>query len=176
MEAGKVTDAPETHRNPSEIAPETGESGAASPWSLSGVPADALAWPVTRTRKVALTDLLARLRGSIFGDASNQVGNRPKEPGDKPKNAVPINVRPWTWEILPHVSDPRDSGPLTWLMERVAWAATLPDARYVLLAERRRRREESRSSRALVRFAAMFAGKPAGPPPWIAESRHGEDP
>ncbi|MDE0697212.1 MAG: hypothetical protein OXH76_15435 [Boseongicola sp.] len=171
-----VTGDPETPRNPPDSALEDGDSGSKFPWSLSGVRVDALVWPVTWTRKMALKHLVARLRGLIFGDASNQVGNRAKETGHRPKDVVPINVRPWTWEILPHVSETCDDGPLKRIADRVIWATTLPDARYVLLAERRRRRAESLFARTLVRFAATFAETPAGPPPWIAEIRHGEDP
>ncbi|MYH58466.1 MAG: hypothetical protein F4145_10835 [Boseongicola sp. SB0675_bin_26] len=176
MEARKVTGDPETPRNPPDSASEDSDSGSKFPWSLSGVRVDSLVWPVTWTRKKALKHLVARLRGPFSGDTQKKAGNLPQEPGDKPKDSVPINVRPWTWEILPHVSEKHDGGALTRIMDRVAWAFTLPDARHVLLAERRRRRAESLFTRALIRFAATFAGKPAGPPPWIAENRHGENP
>lgn len=118
--------------------------------------------------------VLARLRESISGDGLNKTGNGPCASGNRPKEDVPVNIRPWTWEILPHVREARDGGRLSRLMDRVAWHATLPDTRYVLLAERRRRRAESLVARALVRFATTFAGKPAGPPPWIGERRQDE--
>ena len=174
LETGKVMGAAETRRNPPDFAPQTGEAGAESFWSLSGVPADAFVWPDTGTRKKAVRGVLARLRGATSGDGGKRSGIGPEMPESGPKDAIPVNVRPWTWEILPHVSETREGSPLSRLMDRVVWHATLPDARYVLLAERRRRRAESLFARALVRFAATFAGKPAGPPPWFGESRYGE--
>ncbi|MXY33514.1 MAG: hypothetical protein F4187_10155 [Gemmatimonadetes bacterium] len=161
-----MTDGPEIRRRPPDSASESGDSGPDFPWSLPGVPADALVWPVTGTRQEGWRSLFGRLRRPVSGEG----------PKDSPKSAVPVNLRPWTWEILPHVSEARDGSHLERLMDRVAWHATLPDARYVLLAERRRRREESLVARALVRFAAAFAGKPPGSPPWLAECRRGDEP
>lgn len=109
---------------------------------------------------------LGRLRGS-------KIRKRPK---NGPESIVPVNVRPWTGEILPHVSETRDGSVLARIADRIAWATTLPDARYILHAERVRRRRESLVTRALVCFAATFAGKRAGSPPWIAENGEREGP
>ena len=155
-EASQVTDG----AKPPRIDRATGDFARVEPWSRAGVPADALVFPATATRKDARTGFLGRLRGSI--------------PEDGPKFDVPINVRPWTWEILPHVTETREGSPLARLLDRIAWFGTLPDARYVLHAERLQRRRESLVAWALVRFAATVARRPSGSPPWISEgSRSG---
>ena len=151
QEESQVTDGPEKSR----IQPERGDFARFEPWSRAGVPADALVFPATATRKDARTGFLGRLRGSI--------------PEDGPKFDVPINLRPWTWEILPHVTETREGSRMARLLDRIAWFGTLPDARYVLHAERLQRRRESLVAWALVRFAATVARRPSGPPPWIAE-------
>lgn len=157
VEAPRMTDGPDTLR----IAPESGGSARIAHWSRAGVPADALVFPVNTPEK-GPRRLLGRLRGSISEK--------------DPKTDVPINLRPWTLEILPHVRETRDGSPLTRLLDRIAWHATLPDARYVLHAERRRQREESLVAWTLVKFAAAFVRRPSGPPPWIAEDSPGDDP
>ena len=154
----------ESSGNPPESVPETGELEQDSPWRRAGVPAEALVFPDTRPRKFRLRRLLGRLRGSSSGDG-------PKIDATGPRDVAPINLRRWTWEVLPHVSETRDGSPLTRFMDRIAWHMTLPDARYVLHADRIRRRRESLPERALVRFAATLAGRPSGPPPWRVEDR-----
>ena len=166
VEAGKVTDGPENRPDPGESDSGSGESASGAPASLSGVPAEVAPSAGTGTRKSRLRGFLGRLRGSKFRE-------RPK---NGPESGVPVNVRPWTGEILPHVSETRDGSALARIADRIAWATTLPDARYVLHAERVRRRRESLVTRALVCFAATFAGKRAGSPPWIAENGEREGP
>ncbi|MDE0208175.1 MAG: hypothetical protein OXP66_19340 [Candidatus Tectomicrobia bacterium] len=68
----------------------------------------------------------------------------------------------------------RDDGPLVHLMDLIAWYTSLPADRYILHAERCRRRRESRVRWALRRFAAAVVGRPPGPPPWIEEERERE--
>lgn len=165
MEAGTMTGGPESP----EVTRETAASGPDSPWSRAGVPEGALVFPVTTPRKISRRGLIGRLRGSNFGKGR-------KIPESGPGIAVPVNLRPWTWEILPHVKETRDGSPLARLLDRIAWHATLPDARYVLHAERLRWRRESLAARALARFAALLARRPGGPPPWIAEDDQGQDP
>lgn len=167
LEAGQVTGGSEKHPNPPESASETTAAGPESPWSRAGVPPEALVWPVTAPRKNRLRGFLGRLRGPDSGKA-------PKIPENRPGVAAPVNLRPWTWERLPHVSETRDGSPLTRLMDRIAWHATLPDDRYVLHAERIARRKESLVARALVRFAAACAGKAGGAPSWLGDERRGE--
>lgn len=148
---------------------ETAGSGPDCPWSRGDVPGDALVFPGAAPRKNARRGFLGHLRGSIFGKDR-------KIPEIGQGIEVPVNLRPWTWEILPHVKDTRDGSPLARLLDRIAWHMTLPDGRYVLHAERLRRRRESLATRALVRFAAVFAGRPCGPPPWIEEDDRGDGP
>lgn len=154
----------ESSGNPPESVPETGELEPDHPWRRAGVPAEVLVFPDTRPRKSRLRRLLGRLRGSNSGD-----GPQIRDSG--PRDVAPINLRRWTWEVLPHVSETRDGSSLTRFMDRIAWHMTLPDARYVLHADRIRRRRESLLERALVRFAATLAGRPSGPPPWRVEDR-----
>ena len=151
------------------VAPEAAESGPGSPWSRAGVPVDALVFPATTPRKIARRGLLGRFRGSIFGRGR-------KSPESGPEIAVPVNLRRWTWEVLPHVGETRDGTRLTRLLDLIAWHATLPDARHVLHAERRQRRRESLTMRALIRFAARIARRRCGPPPWLADDPDGEGP
>ena len=165
MEVGTMTGGPESP----EVTRETAASGPESPWSRAGVPADALVFPVTTPRKYARRGLIGRLRGS-------NCGKRRKIHESGPEISVPANLRPWTWEVLPHVKESRDGSPLARLLDRIAWHTTHPDARYVLHAERLRRRRESLATRALARFAALLARRPGGPPPWIAEDDQGQDP
>lgn len=150
-----------------DSAPDRDDSRANCPWSLAGLPPEALVWPVTTPRKERLRRLLGRLKGSKSGEAAEIVEKRPDV-------AVPINVMPWTWELLPHVSETRDGSPFARFMDRIAWHAALPDDRYILHAERIQARKESRVAWTLVRFAAAFGGKPSGPPPWLAGGR-GDD-
>lgn len=164
LEAGKVTGGAEMSRVPPDSATETADSGPESLWRRAGVPPAALVWPVTTPRKNGLRGLLGRLRESNSGEG-------PEISGNGPKFAAPANLRPWTWEVLPHVSETREGGPLTRLMDRIAWHATPPDSRYVLHAERVRRRRESLVAWALVRFAALVARRPSGPPPWLVDDR-----
>ena len=166
VEAGKVTGGPENRPNPGDAGSGTGESVPREPESLAGAREEAAASPVTVARKNRLRRLLGRLRGS-------NIRERPK---NGPESAVPVNVRPWTGEILPHVSETRDGSAFARIADRIAWATTLPDARYILHAERVRRRRESLVTRALACFAATFAGKRAGSPPWIAEDGEREGP
>ena len=158
LEASQVSDDPERHR----IRRDSRDSEQVEPWSRSGVPADALVFPAPLPRKKLRTGLLGRLRGSISENG--------------PKNDAPINLRPWTWEILPHVTESREGSPLTRLLDRIAWHTTLPDARYVLHSERLKRRRESLVAWALVRLAATVTRRPNGPPPWISEDSPGGDP
>ncbi len=155
-------------RKRADSAPGTGETGPESPWSRAGVPPGELAWPAAATRKTGLRGILGRPRGPASGN-----GHEIAEDG--PTDAAPVNVAPWTWEILPHVSETRDGSALTRLMDRIAWHATLTDSRYVLHAERLRRRRESLVARGLVRLAALLARRPSGPPAWLAEDRRDED-
>ena len=168
LEAGRVTAGGEKLRIAADSANETAGSGPETPWSRAGVSSGALAWPVTAPRKNRLRGLLGRLRGSNSGKV-------PEIPGNGQEIAVPVNLRPWTWEILPHVRDTRDGSHLTRFMDRIAWHATLPDDRYVLHAERVARRRESLVARAMVRFAATCAARPSGPPPWLGEHRRGDE-
>ena len=156
-QATHVTDGPEMPR----IGREKGDFARFEPWSRAGVPAEGLVFPATATRKDARTGFLGRLRGSVSENGS--------------KIAVPINLRPWTWEILPHVTETREGSRMARLLDRIAWFGTLPDARYVLHAERLQRRRESLVAWSLVRFAASVARRPSGSPRWISEgSRSGE--
>lgn len=166
VEAGKVTDGPENRPDPGDSASGSGESASGAPAGLSGARAEVAPSAGTGIRKNRLRRFLGRLRGSKFRE-------RPK---NGPKSGVPVNVRPWTGEILPHVSETRDGSAFARFADRIAWATTLPDARYILHAERVRRRRESLVTRALVCFAATFAGKRAGSPPWIAEKGEREGP
>ena len=163
-----MTDGGEKPRNRADSAPGTGEIGPESPWSRAGVAPEDLVWPVTTTRKTGLRGILGRLRGSNSAEGRKNSGNGPSV-------AAPVNVEPWTWEILPHVSETRDGSALTRLMDRIAWHTTLTDSRYVLHAERLRRRRESLVARGLVRLAALLARRPSGPPAWLAEDRRDED-
>ena len=163
-----MTVSSETSPNPPDSTVETADSGPDSPWSRAGVPADALVFPVTKARKNGLRGLLGRLRGSNSAKG-------PEISGNGSGLAAPVNLRPWTWEILSHVRETSDGSPLTRLTDRIAWHTTLPDDRYVLHAERVAHRKESLVARALVRFAAMCAGKPGGPPPWLNDERQGEE-
>ena len=149
--------------------PETGESGAESPWSRAGVPVDALVFPITAPRKNRPRGLLGRLRRSIFG-------RNAKIRNSGPGIEVPANLDRWTWEVLPHVSESGEGSRIARLLDRIAWHASLHDARYVLHAERLRRRRESLVARALVCFAAAVAGRRSGPPPWFADDPDGEGP
>ena len=168
LEAGKVTGGGERPRIPADSANETVESGPETPWSRAGVPAETLVWPVTKPRKNGSRGLLGRLSGSNSGEV-------PEIAGSGQKIAVPVNLRPWTWEVLPHVRETRDGSPLPRLMDRIAWHTTLPDDRYVLHAERVARRRESLVLWAIVRFAATWTGRPGGPPPWLQEDRRGKE-
>ena len=157
LEAKHVTKGSEMPR----IGREKGDFERFEPWSRAGVHAERLVFPATKARRNARTGLLGRLRGPV------------SESG--PKIGVPINLRPWTWEILPHVTETREGSPVTRLLDRIAWVGTLPDARYVLHSERLQRRRESLVAWSLVRFAATVARRPSGPPPWIAaDSRSGD--
>ena len=158
VEATGMRDGRESPRIPLE----SGESARIATWSRAGAPAGALVFPVTAPRKKGRRGLLGHLRGSISENT--------------PKIDVPVNLRPWTWEILPHVRETRDGSPLTRILDRIAWFTTLPDARYVLHAERLRQRKESLVPWALARFAAAITRKPSGPPPWIAGNSPGDDP
>ena len=144
------------------------DSGPESPWNRAGVPAGALVFPATTARKIGRRGLLGRLRGSKFGQEQEI-----RESGAGID--VPVNLRPWTWEILPHVSETCGTSPLARLLDRIAWHTTLPDARYVLHAERLRRRRESLVARALVRFSAVLVQRPSGPPPWLDDEPKGGD-
>ena len=166
VEAGKVTDGFESRPNPGESASGGGDSGPGGPARLSEAGAEVAPSAGTGTRKNRLRGFLGRLRGSKFRE-------RPK---NGPESGVPVNVRPWTGEILPHVSETRDGSAFARIADRIAWYTTLPDARYILHAERVRRRRESLVNRALVCFAATFAGKRAGSPPWIAGNGERECP
>ena len=73
------------------------------------------------------------------------------------------------------VGESRSASPLAQLLDRIVWHTTLPDARYVLHAERLRRRRESLVARALVRFSAFIAERPSGPPPWLDDGPKGGD-
>lgn len=165
VEAGKVTGVPERRPDPAGVASGTDESGAKASRSLSDAREVATASAGTRTRKNRLRRLLGALRGSIFC----------KRPEKGPESAVAPNVRPWTGEILPHVRETRDGGPIVRLMEWVAWYTTRPEDRYVLHAERRRRRRESRVSWALRRFSAAVVGRPPGAPPWLVENQRDDN-
>ena len=166
VEAGKVTGDPEMRPDPGDSVSGDDGSGPEAPGSPWDAQEDAAAIAATGTRKNRLRRLLGHLRGP-------KIRERPKI---APESSVPVNVRPWTGEILPHVSETRDGSAFARIADRIAWATTLPDARYILHAERVRRRKESLVTRALVCFAATFAGKRAGSPPWIAEEMEREDP
>lgn len=166
VESGKVTGDPEMRPDTDDSVSGDDGSGPEAPGSRWDAPEEAAAIAVTGTRKNRLRRLLGRLRGSKFRE-------RPKI---APESAPLANVRPWTGEILPHVSETRDGSALARSADRIAWATALPDARYVLHAERVRRRRESLAARALVCFAAKFAGKRAGSPPWLAENGERESP
>ena len=156
LEAKHVTKGSEMPR----IGREKGDFARFEPWSRAGVPAERLVFSATETRRNARAGLLGRLGGSVSGAG--------------PKFDVPINLRPWTWEILPHVTETREGSRMARLLDRIAWFGTLPDARYVLHAERLQRRRESLVAWSLVRFAATVARRPSGSPPWISEgSRSG---
>ena len=159
-----MTGGPESPEN----SPGPVDSGPESPWKRAGVPAGALVFPATRTRKIGRRGLLGRLRGSKFGEEE-------KIRDSGAGIAVPVNLRPWTWEILPHVSESRGASHLAQLLDRIAWHTTPPDARYVLHAERLHRRRESLVVRALVRFSAVLAQRPSGPPPWLDDRPKGGD-
>lgn len=161
-----MTGDPVKRPDPGDSLSGDGSFGHESPGSLSDAREEAAAIAVTGTRKNRLRRLLGHFRGSKFR----------KRPKNGPGSGVPVNVRPWTGEILPHVSESRDGSALARIADRIAWATALPDARYILHAERVRRRRESLAARALVCFAATFAGKRAGPPPWLAADRGHEDP
>lgn len=162
-----MTVGPELSRNSPDSTAEMTGSGPDSPWSRAGAPEGALVFPVTTPRKNARRGLLGRLRGPIFGRAG-------KIPESGTGIAVPVNIRPWTWEILPHVSETREGSWFTRLLDRIAWHTTLPDARHVLHAERLRRRRESLVARTLVRFAAAVTGRKDGLPPWLADEPDGD--
>lgn len=165
VEAAKVTGGPENPWNPPDSAADTGLSGPEATQGHLGGPEEAAAVPLTGPRKIWLSRLLGRLRRSIFRE-------RPKA---SPESAWPANVRPWTGEILPHVSETREGGPLARLMDLIAWHTTLPEDRYMLHAERRRRRRESLVKWELVRFAATFVGRPTGPPPWLVKDQQDDE-
>ena len=162
-----MTVAPEASRTSPDSVWELADSDPDAPWSRAGVPAEALVYPVTKPRKNRLRGFLARLRGSNFR-------KEPEILEKGPGIAAPVNLRPWTWERLPHVRETRDEAPLARFMDRIAWHTTLPDDRYILHAERIARRKESLVARALVRFAAACAGKASGAPSWLGEERRGE--
>ena len=164
METEPLTDDQESRPHSVESAVESGKSGPESPWSRAGVPAEALVWPVSTARETGWSSLLGRLRQANPRDGQNFAGIGQE-------NAVPVNLRPWTWEVLPHVSEALDGSTIARLLDRIVWATTHPDDRYAVHAERCRRREESLVARALVRFAATFAGKPSGPPHWLVNDR-----
>ena len=149
-------------------SPGSVDSGPESPWRRAGVPAGALVFPASTARKTGRRGLLGRLRGSKFGQEQEF-----RESGAGID--VPVNLRPWTWEILPHVSESGGASPLVQLLDRIAWHTTLPDARYALHAERHRRRRESLVARALVRFSAVLARRPSGPPPWLDDELKGDN-
>ena len=165
VEAGKVTGHPKKRPTPAGFGLEIDDSVGEASRSLSDAREGAAASAGTRTRENRLRRFLDRLRGSIFRE-------RPK---NGQESAVPPNLRPWTGEILPHVRETRDDGPLVHLMDWIAWYTTLPADRYILHAERRRRRRESRVGRALRRFAAAVVGHAPGAPPWLEEDRERED-
>ena len=165
VEAEKMTGHPEKRPTPAGFGLEIDDSVGEASRSLSDAREGAAASAGTGTRENRLRRFLDRLRGSIFRE-------RPKS---GPESTVPPNLRPWTGEILPHVRETRDDGPLVHLMDWIAWHSTLPADRYILHAERRRRRRESRVGRALRRFAAAVVGHAPGAPPWLEEDRERED-
>ena len=168
LEAGAVINGAENGRIRADSATEAADLGADCPWGLAGLPPEAFVWPVTTARKNGLRGLLGRLRGSNSGEGPEIAQRRPED-------AVPINVMPWTWELLPHVSETRDGSPLARLMDRIAWHTALPEDRYILHAERIQARKESLATWGLVRFAAACGGKPSGPPAWLAGERRGDE-
>ncbi|MXX88025.1 MAG: hypothetical protein F4213_07695 [Boseongicola sp. SB0677_bin_26] len=166
VDAGKVTGDPENRPDPAGFGPDVGDSGGKASRSLSDAREGAVASAGTGTRKNPLRRLLGRLRGSSFRE-------RPKS---GPESAVPPNLRPWTGEVLPHVRETRDDGPIVHFMDLIAWHTTLPADRYILHAERRRRRRESRVRWALRRFAATVGERSPACPPWLERKREREDP
>ena len=166
VESRKVTGGPEGRPNRAGFGPETDDSGADASRSLSDAWEGAAASVGTGTRKNPLRRLLGRLRGSIFRE-------RPKS---GPESSVPPNLRPWTGEVLPHVRETRDDGPIAHVMDLIAWHTTMPADRYILHAERRRRRRESRVRWALRRFAAAVVRRSPGPSTWLEEEREREGP
>lgn len=166
VESGKVTGDPEMRPDTNDSVSGDDGSGPEAPGSRWDAPEEAAATAATGTRKNRLRRLLGPLRRSKIRERSK----------NGPESGVPVNVRPWTGEILPHVSETRDGSAFARIADRIAWATALPDARYVLHAERARRRRESLVTRALVCFAATFAGMRAGSPPWIAENGERESP
>ena len=163
LEAGTVIEGSESPG----VAPAAAGSGPVSPWSRSGVPVEALVFPVTTPRKNPRRGFLGHFRGPFF-----RRGRKERETG--PEIAVPVNLRRWTWELLPHVSETRAGSRLTRLLDLIAWHTTLPDARHVLHAERLQRRRESLTMRALIRFVARIARRRCGPPPWFADDPDGD--
>jgi len=141
-----------------EAAPTASGSGPDSLWHRPGIPPEALVFTASA------------------GTSRRLFRNRPggPDPGTAPEPAVPANLRPWTWEVLPHVGETCAGSPLARILDLCAWITSSPDARYILHAERLRRRGESLTARALVRLAAAFAGRPPGRPPWLARAPDGD--
>ena len=151
--------------NPGGFASEREDSEGEAFRRLSDAREEVVGSAGTGTRKDRLRRLLGRLRGSIFRE-------RPKS---RSESGVPSNLRPWTGEILPHVRETREDGALEHLMDWIAWYTTRPADRYILHAERRRRRRESRVRWALRRFSAVVVRRPPGAPPWLVEDQRDDE-
>ena len=84
-----------------------------------------------------------------------------------PPRNIPLNLRPFTAEIIPHPREARDGHPLLRLWDRIDWCLSHPADRYRVYDSKLRTRAESRFAWGRQRLHAALRGVPPGPPPWL---------
>ena len=91
----------------------------------------------------------------------------PHHPDPAPLPRTPLNLAPWTNQLLPHPDDGPDRPVLIRLHDRILWHLSHPATRFETHAWRRNARADAALPWHLHRLRRTLAGKPPGPPPWL---------
>lgn len=101
----------------------------------------------------------------------------PRHPAPAPLPRTPLNLAPWTNQLLPHPAEtPHRSGPAR-LRDYSLWYLSHPGTRFETHAWRCSRRADIALGWRIEALRNTLAGKPSGPPPWLcADAREASHP